>query len=55
MYSRSGIKRTSCSWIQRSGPLWPANDDLRNLLSLDILLAFEDYSRVHEQEFEDQM
>ena len=32
-----------------------ADDDLRNLPSLDILLAFEDYSRVRERVFEDQM
>ena len=34
---------------------WAADDDLRNLPSLDILLPFEDYSRVREREFEDQM
>ena len=34
---------------------WAADDDLHNLPSLDILLAFEDYSRVREREFEDQM
>ena len=32
---------------------WAADDDLRNLPSLDIMLAFEDYSRVCEREFED--
>ena len=32
---------------------WAADDDLRNLPSLDIMLAFEDYSRVREREFED--
>ena len=34
---------------------WAADNDLRNLPSLEILLAFEDYSRVREREFEDQM
>ena len=34
---------------------WAADDDLRNLPSLDILLAFKDCSRVREREFEDQM
>jgi pre-mRNA-processing factor 40 len=34
---------------------WRANSDLANLPTLDILLAFEDYSRVREREFEEQM
>ena len=34
---------------------WAADDDLHNLPYLDILLAFEDYSRVRERVFEDQM
>ena len=34
---------------------WAADDDLRHLPSLDILLAFEDYTRVRERIFEDHM
>lgn len=34
---------------------WQADPELRQLPSLDILLAFEDYSRVQEREFEEQM
>ncbi|EIN06033.1 hypothetical protein PUNSTDRAFT_54329 [Punctularia strigosozonata HHB-11173 SS5] len=34
---------------------WKSNPDLANLPTLDILLAFEDYSRVREREFEEQM
>ncbi len=33
---------------------WAEDEDLQNLPSLDILLAFEDYSRVREREFEEQ-
>lgn len=33
---------------------WKADDELRKLPTLDILLAFEDYSRVREREFEEQ-
>lgn len=33
---------------------WAVDEDLQNLPSLDILLAFEDYSRVKEREYEDQ-
>jgi pre-mRNA-processing factor 40 len=34
---------------------WQADPELRKLPTLDILLAFEDYSRVKEREFEEQM
>lgn len=34
---------------------WQTDDELRKLPTLDILLAFEDYSRVREREFEEQM
>lgn len=34
---------------------WKDDDELRRLPTLDILLAFEDYSRVKEREFEEQM
>lgn len=34
---------------------WANDEDLRNLPTLDILLAFEDYSRVREREFDEQM
>jgi pre-mRNA-processing factor 40 len=34
---------------------WRADPELRKLPTLDILLAFEDYSRVKEREFEEQM
>ena len=34
---------------------WQNDPDLQNLPTLDILLAFEDYSRVREREFEEQM
>lgn len=34
---------------------WKSDDELRKLPTLDILLAFEDYSRVKEREFEEQM
>ncbi|OJA09724.1 hypothetical protein AZE42_08800 [Rhizopogon vesiculosus] len=34
---------------------WKADPELRKLPTLDILLAFEDYSRVKEREFEEQM
>ncbi|KAF8661346.1 hypothetical protein AX16_001441 [Volvariella volvacea WC 439] len=34
---------------------WNVDPELRKLPTLDILLAFEDYSRVREREFEDQM
>lgn len=33
---------------------WQSDPDLRQLASLDLLLAFEDYSRVQEREFEEQ-
>ncbi|KIJ20730.1 hypothetical protein PAXINDRAFT_57698, partial [Paxillus involutus ATCC 200175] len=34
---------------------WKNDEELRKLPTLDILLAFEDYSRVKEREFEEQM
>lgn len=34
---------------------WQSDAELRNLPTLDILLAFEDYSRVREREFDEQM
>lgn len=34
---------------------WAANPELNDLPALDILLAFEDYSRVREREFEEGM
>jgi pre-mRNA-processing factor 40 len=34
---------------------WKNDPELRKLPTLDILLAFEDYSRVREREFEEQM
>jgi len=34
---------------------WQSDAELRKLPSLDILLAFEDYSRVREREYEEQM
>ncbi|KAG6869219.1 hypothetical protein C0993_009082 [Termitomyces sp. T159_Od127] len=34
---------------------WKEDSELRKLPTLDILLAFEDYSRVREREYEDQM
>jgi pre-mRNA-processing factor 40 len=34
---------------------WKNDPELRRLPTLDILLAFEDYSRVREREFEEQM
>ncbi|KAG8220839.1 hypothetical protein J3R82DRAFT_2333, partial [Butyriboletus roseoflavus] len=34
---------------------WKSDEELRRLPTLDILLAFEDYSRVKEREFEEQM
>ncbi|KAF8159573.1 hypothetical protein B0H34DRAFT_842867 [Crassisporium funariophilum] len=34
---------------------WHADPELRKLPTLDILLAFEDYSRVREREYEEQM
>ena len=34
---------------------WHSDEELRKLPMLDILLAFEDYSRVREREFEEQM
>jgi len=34
---------------------WQRDSELQNLPTLDILLAFEDYSRVREREFEEQM
>ena len=33
---------------------WREDDELKKLPTLDILLAFEDYSRVREREFEEQ-
>ncbi|KAG6865134.1 hypothetical protein C0991_004871 [Blastosporella zonata] len=36
-------------------PDWNEDTELRKLPTLDILLAFEDYSRVREREYEDQM
>lgn len=34
---------------------WNDDPELRKLPTLDILLAFEDYSRVREREYEEQM
>lgn len=34
---------------------WNGDEELQKLPTLDILLAFEDYSRVKEREFEEQM
>ena len=34
---------------------WKDDEELQKLPTLDILLAFEDYSRVREREFEEQM
>ena len=34
---------------------WKEDEELQQLPTLDILLAFEDYSRVREREFEEQM
>lgn len=34
---------------------WQSDEELQRLPTLDILLAFEDYSRVKEREFEEQM
>lgn len=34
---------------------WKDDDELQKLPTLDILLAFEDYSRLCERDFEDQM
>jgi len=34
---------------------WQSDEELRKLPTLDILLAFEDYSRVREREYEEQM
>ena len=34
---------------------WQTDEELQKLPTLDILLAFEDYSRVREREFEEQM
>lgn len=34
---------------------WKADPEIQRLPTLDILLAFEDYSRVREREFEEQM
>jgi pre-mRNA-processing factor 40 len=35
--------------------VWQDDSELRKLPTLDILLAFEDYSRVKEREFDEQM
>jgi len=34
---------------------WKTDPEIQKLPTLDILLAFEDYSRVREREFEEQM
>jgi len=34
---------------------WKTDSEIQKLPTLDILLAFEDYSRVREREFEEQM
>jgi len=34
---------------------WRSDPELRKLPTLDILLAFEDYSRVREREYEEQV
>lgn len=36
-------------------PEWNDDPELQKLPTLDILLAFEDYSRVREREYEEQM
>lgn len=35
-------------------PEWAEDEDLQKVPSLDVLLAFEDYNRVREREFEEQ-
>lgn len=47
-------------WRQAHGMLldsheWKNDSELQKLPDLDILLAFEDYSRVKEREFEEQL
>jgi pre-mRNA-processing factor 40 len=46
--------RTAHSLVLESED-WQIDEDLKQLPGLDILLAFEDYSRVREREFEDEM
>jgi pre-mRNA-processing factor 40 len=46
--------RTAHSLVLESEE-WQSDEELRQLPGLDILLAFEDYSRVREREFEDEM
>ncbi|KAI0305983.1 hypothetical protein B0F90DRAFT_1695150 [Multifurca ochricompacta] len=46
--------RTAHSLVLESEE-WQNDEELRQLPGLDILLAFEDYSRVREREFEDEM
>ena len=45
--------RTAHSLVLESGD-WKSDSELRKLPTLDILLAFEDYSRVKEREFDEQ-
>lgn len=47
-------------WRQAQGMLldaeeWKMDNELQKLPALDVLLAFEDYSRVKEREFEEMM
>jgi pre-mRNA-processing factor 40 len=46
--------RTAYSLLLESEE-WQNDPELRKLPTLDILLAFEDYSRVKEREFDEQM
>lgn len=46
--------RTAQELLYRSDE-WNDDSELRRLPTLDILLAFEDYSRVREREYEEQM
>jgi pre-mRNA-processing factor 40 len=46
--------RTAHSLVLESDE-WQGDPELRKLPTLDVLLAFEDYSRVKEREFEEQM
>ena len=45
--------RTAHSMVLES-EAWKADPEIQRLPTLDILLAFEDYSRVREREFEEQ-
>ena len=39
-------------WVSEA---WASDEELQRLPALDILLAFEDYARVQEREFEDRV